>query len=404
MSCLACNATDLSLSLDLGSQPLANCLLETADSPYARFPLGLMSCTQCGHGQLVHFAPPEDLFVDYLYASGTSRSLGYYFDWFCDEVKKHFAPGSDVLEIACNDGSLLGRLDKAGFNVLGVDPAANLVDVGRREGLEILCEFWPCEQAIAQRKFDLVVCMNVVAHTPDPAGFLQGVADVLKPDGVCLVQTSQAHMLRNGEFDTIYHEHYSFFTPRSMEALAARVGLELRHIRLTDVHGTSFGFLLTKPGCSRDITRFLTEGAFAVEPELQREDLAQRISGDAAQYTAFGDAARARMEKVAAIVAKARAQGRQVYFVGAAAKAITFMHAAGICPDRVFDEAPLKVGRFIPGLGVPIEPLTALDAAGDPLIVISAWNFRQELASKARAIAGRDDLSFLVYFPEVEEF
>jgi SAM-dependent methyltransferase len=400
MRCLVCNSDDLHPVLDLGRQPLANYLLERPDDPFGSYPLGLMCCADCSHGQLSHFASPEDLFRHYLYASGTSGSLGKYFDWFCDETVRMFPAGSDILEIACNDGSLLARLQSGGFNLLGVDPASNLTVEARARGLEVIDEFWPCPDALGGRKFDLIVGMNVAAHNPDPYAFMTGVAAALKANGVCVIQTSQANMLANGEFDTIYHEHFSFFTPNSMAVLARRAGLELRAIELVDVHGVSFAFVLAKPDCRRDVSTYLTTPPYG----LRRLPLPAGNSCPVSQYEAFGKAARERMARVSEICAGHRAAGRDICFVGAAAKAITFLHAAGIKPDYVYDEAPLKIGRYIPGVGAPILPLTEVVAARDPLIVMAAWNFREELTAKVRRLTPGARPRFLVYFPQVEEY
>lgn len=406
MRCLACNDPSTRLVLDLGRQPLANHLLETPDAPFGTYPLGLECCPACGHGQLSHFASPEELFRHYLYASGTSGSLGRYFDWFADETARAFAPGSDILEIACNDGSLLARFKPHGFKLLGVDPASNLAQQSRAKGLEVIDEFWPCPQATAGRKFDLIVGMNVAAHTPDPFGFMVGVADALKDDGLCVIQTSQARMLINGEFDTIYHEHYSFYTPRSMATLAARAGLELRAVSMVDVHGTSFAFMLAKPGCRRDVSGFLASAPFCLEHGVlpQLGPMASAVTGSAEQYDGFGVAARERMARVREICQAHEAQGREICFVGAAAKAITFLHAAGLRPSHFFDEAPLKIGRYIPTAASPIRALTDIVSVRDPLVVVSAWNFRQELTAKVRALRPDTPPRFLVYFPEVEEY
>ncbi|AUN29393.1 class I SAM-dependent methyltransferase [Niveispirillum cyanobacteriorum] len=405
MRCLACDSKNIAPALDLGQQPLANHLLKHADEPFTIHPLGLVYCQECGHGQLSHFVPPEDLFVDYLYASGTSGSLGRYFDWFCDRAAAEFAASdSDVLEVACNDGSLLARLADRGFRTLGVDPAANLAEEGRKNGLEIVTAFWPCPKLIGDRKFDLIIGMNVLAHTPTPFAFLQGVEQALKDDGLCVIQTSQAKMLINGEFDTIYHEHFSFFTPHSMEVLAKRAGLEVRAVDLVDVHGTSFAFVLAKPGCTRDAARLLASGAYMVEHGQPLGPVAGTITGSVQQYKAFADAAHARMARIRDIVLAHRQEGGEVCFVGAAAKAITFMHAAGIRPDHLYDEAPLKIGRTVPGIDRVIKPLTAIIEARNPLVVISAWNFWEELSMKVKRIAGQKNMKFLVHFPEVREY
>ncbi|MDQ2764392.1 MAG: hypothetical protein M3Y22_13220, partial [Pseudomonadota bacterium] len=187
---------------------------------------------------------------------------------------------------------------------------------------------------------------------------------------------------------------------RMRGCLRARAGLELRSVSLVDVHGTSFAFVLAKPDADRDISGFLTSAPYGVPCPASADD----ATGSADQYNRFGEAADARMARVREILAVHRAAGRAICFVGAAAKAITFLHTAGIKPDHVFDEAPLKVGRYIPVIDLPIQPLADIVAIERPLIVIAAWNFRSELTAKIKRLMAENDLRFLVYFPEVEEY
>ena len=149
-----------------------------------------------------------------------------------------------MLEIASNDGSHLSCLAARGLDVMGIDPARNLNDIAAAAGHKVLTGFFP--DVRPDGRFDVVVAMNVAAHTPTPLRFLAGVADVLAPGGVAIVQTSQALMLGNGEFDTVYHEHYSFFTVASMRALAARAGLRLEQVQLVAIHGTSLLLFLRR--------------------------------------------------------------------------------------------------------------------------------------------------------------
>jgi SAM-dependent methyltransferase len=248
LRCLACDHAGLALALDLGAQTLANDYLPEASDAAIRYPLALTHCPACGHGQLSHFVSPQRLFGHYLYASGTSQTLLRYFDWFAQACRSVVPEGSRVLEIASNDGSLLQTLKAAGFDVLGIDPARNLAHAAQQRGLPTLCDFWPSDQIASDARFELVIGQNVLAHTPTPHAFLQAVQRHLSPTGLCLIQTSQAQMLDNGEFDTIYHEHHSFFTPRSMAVLAQRSGLALRAVHQVAIHGNSWLFVLSHPG------------------------------------------------------------------------------------------------------------------------------------------------------------
>jgi SAM-dependent methyltransferase len=400
--CLACGAASVVPALDLGLAPPANLLTPDRDTDVPSYPLALMACPVCGHGQLSHFMAPEALFSHYLYASGTSGTLNAYFAWFRDQIAAAYPCDRRVLEIACNDGSLLSLFAASGYRTLGVDPAHNLAAQSRAKGLEIVEAFWPCPAEVAGR-FDLIIAMNVAAHTPDPLSFMTGVREALAPGGVAFIQTSQALMLDNGEFDTIYHEHYSFYTERSFAALAHRAGLVLARTALTDIHGVSSVFMVTHPGDAPP-PGLLDHGAFALadgDPVARH----RRLLGTPEQYAAFAAQARVRMEEVRQAAEAARSEGRAVGFVGAAAKSLTFLHASGVRPDHLYDEAPLKIDRWAPGLGLQIEPLDAIAEVEAPmLVVLSAWNFAAELARKTRMRRPDRGDRFLVYFPALDRF
>ena len=403
-TCIVCGSGVTPL-LDLDVQPPANLLLANPDEAHEAFPLGFATCPSCTHGQLTHFVDPTKLFQHYLYASGTSGTLKAYFEWFADALLRARRPGARVLEIASNDGSLLGCLEARGFDAVGVDPAENLNRVAAAAGRKVVTGFFP--DAGPEGLFDIIVAMNVAAHTPDPTSFMKGVRECLAPGGIAIIQTSQALMIANGEFDTVYHEHYSFYTVASMARLAANSGLRVETSQLVSVHGVS---LLSFLRLAEDhVAPFAFDGGepFAVAwPSPVPASLSQSLSGsDAiAAYAKFADGAKTAMQAAAAVVAQHQATGRKVALVGVAAKALTFIRAAGIVPDVYLDEAPLKVGLTIPGTSRPIEPLKkASEITGDTTLLIGAWNFADELIQKIRRLSDSDTPKFVVYFPKLLE-
>ncbi len=200
-------------------------------------------------------------------------------------------------------------------------------------------------------RYDMVVAMNVLAHVPDPLAFLKGVEKVLAPGGVCVVQVSQARMLDTGEFDAIYHEHVSYFTPESMDVLAARTGLEFWFFRGTKVHGGSVVYMLRRSGDDIALpSDFLESGEF--EEPFQTSWLDR-----SAEYERFADTASIAIDEIRQLMRNNEYDRRPVAFVGAAAKAIVVMHATGAKPDLIVDEAPLKIGRWIPEVDRQILPL-----------------------------------------------
>jgi SAM-dependent methyltransferase len=403
-TCVVCDATVTPL-LDLDVQPPANLLLKDASEPYEAFPLGLSVCPACTHGQLTHFVDPARLFKHYLYASGTSGTLKAYFEWFADALAAGSHWGARVLEIASNDGSLLAALESRGFDAIGVDPAENLNRIATEAGRKVLTGFFP--EVRPEGPVDVIVAMNVAAHTPNPAAFMRGVRACLAPGGIAIIQTSQALMIANGEFDTVYHEHYSFFTVASMTRLAAACGLRVDATRLVSVHGTSSMFFIRRAEDDTVPLPFDGGAPFAVDwPEPSPPFLKPSLlSADAlAAYATFSEGAKKAMRSAAALVADHQAAGRRVALVGVAAKALTFVRAAGINPDMYIDEAALKVGLVVPGTRHKIEPLQkAAGVSSDTTFLIGAWNFAEELMRKIRALNGSAEPKFVMYFPQLVE-
>jgi 2-polyprenyl-3-methyl-5-hydroxy-6-metoxy-1,4-benzoquinol methylase len=402
--CVVCEAETRPL-LDLGVQPLANTLLCDAAQGFQSFPLGLAVCPGCTHGQLTHFLHPDSLFRNYLYASGTSGTLTAYFAWFAAALSRCVRPGARVLEIASNDGSHLSCLAGRGFDVTGIDPAHNLNQIATAAGHKVFTGFFPDTRP--DGRFDVVIAMNVVAHTPAPLRLLEGVAEALAPGGVAVIQTSQALMIGNGEFDTVYHEHYSFFTVASMRALAARAGLRLERVQLVSIHGVSLLFFLRRADETGPALPFAGEATFAARwPDPEPAYLSPEFGGalaDAA-YADFAAKARCSMTAVAARIVGHKALGKQIALVGVAAKALTFIRAAGIAPDLYLDEAPLKVGRLVPGASTPIEPLSSIPSlTRDTVFLIGAWNFAEELIGKIESFKRGFGSTFLIHFPQLRE-
>lgn len=404
-NCLVCGG-DTTVCLDLGQQPLANALLTSSNEPYDAYPLGLATCPACSHGQLTHFVPPEHLFKNYLYASGTGGALNPFFTWFSAALANALPKRSRVLEIACNDGSLLDRLRDDGFDVCGVDPAANLTSVATSKGHDVRTGFFPDTRP--EGLFDAIVAMNVCAHTPNPRALMQGVKELLAPDGVAIIQTSQAFMLINGEFDTIYHEHYSFFTPASMRRLAERCGLTLEATQIFNVHGRSLVSILRHANNPRRAFSFNGGPPFAYPwPDPEPGIMARAIDNatSSAAYQAFATTARNVIGSARDRIVAHQSAGHPVALVGVAAKALTFITAAGIKPDVFLDEAALKIDRFVPGANHPIKPMTSAAALPtETLFMIGAWNFAESLAAKIRSNRPESRSRFLVCLPELREF
>ncbi len=399
--CLCCGSARLKQILDLNTQPPANLYLREARPDTPQFPLCLNRCEECWHSQLSWSVDRREIFDEYAYVSGTSKTLANFFTWFASALRDTIGANKRVLEIAANDGSLIKAMQAEGLSCVGVDPAKNIVDEARTNGLPIELGYWPQAANQIDGKFDAIIGMNVLAHVDTPLEFLQGCKQKLAPDGIVLIQPSQARMFENGEFDTIYHEHISFFNSRSIGTLAARAGLKLVGTALVKVHGDSPVYFLMH--ADENVTPSFAafqRGEFGINEDLIGYEHKVGLF-DEAIYEKFALSAHGVIDGVKKVVDEHKAQGFNVAFVGAAAKAITVLNAAKISPDHLLDEAPLKIGLFAPGCNTLVEPLTAAANWNQPtLFILSAWNFRVELSSKLAKIGVPAGSKFYAYFPQ----
>ena len=271
-----------------------------------------------------------------------------------------------------------------------IDPAENLIEQARATGARVICDYWNVESATKSGgPFDVVLAQNVFAHVKDPLGFLQALATVVHPGSKVFLQTSQADMISRGEFDTVYHEHISFFSARSMRTIAARAGFALEDIFITPIHGGSYVFVLSLDGPRDSIT------------QREKDEEAQGRY-DVDTHTRFADNARKTVHELKHIIDGHRAAGTRVVGFGAAAKGNTVLNFGGISLDYIVDDNPLKQGLYTPGMNILIAPLSRLAAEeGEVVIVPLAWNFFDEIYSKVKAVRPDRADTFITYFPSI---
>lgn len=392
-ACLCCTAENPLMILNLGAQPLANSYHAKGEE-LPSFPLALCVCPQCFHGQQAVAVDPDLMFRQYAYVSGTSTTLREYFDWFARDVQERYAAqfgeGPTIMDIACNDGSQLASFAKIGWQTYGVDPAENLLERSRATGAQVVCDYWTLKSAQSfGRKFDILIAQNVFAHTADPFGFLETAKAVMHKKSKLLIQTSQADMIPRGEFDTIYHEHISFFSAKSMQILAHRAGLSLEDIRITPVHGGSYVFTL---GFDSD--------EHAAEKRLSHEEREGRYTMEF--FERFANIARASVAQLKDVLSKYAADGYVVVGYGAAAKGNTMLNFGGIELEYIVDDNPLKHNLLTPGMDIPIyAPERLAEERRAVVLVPLAWNFYDEIYRKLKHYRpDRSDI-LVTYFPEV---
>ena len=390
--CLCCGSERLKLVLDLNEQPLANSFKKTAEEDEPTFPLRLNICEDCTHLQLSHAVNPDLLFKNYLYVSGTSQTLRDYFDWFAKETLTYAPGASTVLDIACNDGSQLNSFKALGLKTYGVDPAENLHPLSSANH-DVVCDYFTDKYAYhyGSKNLDIITAQNVFAHNSYPLEFLKQCKEIMHDASVLFIQTSQADMIRNNEFDTIYHEHLSFFNASSMSALAQRAGLYLIDIRKTPIHGNSYMFVFKKTA----------EDTSKVDAVLAEE----RAAGlqDMNTYLAYSDRASTIVEDLKQTIMHYRMMDYLIVGYGAAAKGNTLLNFGEVHLDYIIDDNPLKQGLYSPGMSTPVVPISTLDQYAETKVafVPLAWNFFTEIRKNIKAKRDREGDVFIRYFPTI---
>lgn len=381
--CLCCGGSNLSKVLDLNDQPLANSYLNDETESELTFPLAVNFCNDCTHIQLTHAVNPDLLFKNYLYVSGTTKTLREYFDWFVDFVESRVL-GKTVLDIACNDGTQLDSFKHRGYNTYGIDPAENLYGLSSKNH-SVVCDYFNKDNLDKfDTKFDVIVAQNVFAHNTYPKQFLEDCKEILNDDGCIFIQTSQADMVLNNQFDTIYHEHISFFSVESFCALAKRVGLNVIEVARTDIHGTSFVFVLSNSRTDKSIEYIQQEVRLTPEIMENYADTCRRITKEATDK-----------------IQELRSEGYRIVGYGAAAKGNTFLNFSKMYLDYIVDDNQLKQGLYSPGSKIKIlSPDALLNEEGLVCVVPLAWNFFNEIKQKVLD-RKKDNIVFLKYFPEV---
>jgi SAM-dependent methyltransferase len=403
--CRSCASALSQTLIDFGSMPLANAFLSAEDLSVgheARYPLHARVCGNCFLVQVDDVVDPDVLFSDYAYFSSYSQS------WL--EHAKRFAAwaidrygldaSSRVVELASNDGYLLRHFCDAGIPVLGIEPAENVAEVARSSGVPTDARFFGA--ALARElvdggvRADLIVANNVLAHVPDLGDFVEGIRILLAADGVATIEFPHLlRMLERVEFDTIYHEHYSYFSLMAAMNVLARHNLAVVDVTELPTHGGSVRIEVTHDREGVQPTATVHE-VLAAEREADLDQLSS--------YDAFAARAGETRDRVCEFLNQAQRTGRRVAGYGAAAKGNTLLNWCEATPEQVIyvaDANPYKQGRFLPGSHIPVvSPETLLADRPDDVLILP-WNLRDEITRQLDEIhsyGGR----FVIPIPELE--
>lgn len=332
-----------------------------------KYPLSVNRCVSCCHLQLNEFVDPEILYRDYAYCSGTGRTaMDYFKDFARTAVHQYFPNAKTVLDIGCNDGSQLDAFKQLGVETFGIDPAKNLYETTFGKGHCVRPGFF--EESNYERQFDIITAQNVIAHTPSPLEFLTKCASIMHNTSRLFIATSQANMVVNGECDTVYHEHVSYFNAHSMMKLAERAGLSVLDIIMHDIHGTSYVFVLGK-NCWQPHQRV----ANRIEWEFVVGMMAPPL------YRWWKANTEEKRERIRQTITDYDQQGFYTVGCGAAAKGISMLNMAGVKLDIIADNTPTKWNKVASGM--PIVPFGDIGNMTQRkiLFVILAWNVGVEI-------------------------
>jgi novobiocin biosynthesis protein NovU/D-mycarose 3-C-methyltransferase len=397
--CLACATAEVVPFLALGPQPLANAFLEPGQEslPEPFFPMNVARCPACGHVQLAELVDRSLLFSHYLYVSGTSETIPAHFRdlarTVCERVQ--LAPGDRVVEAGSNDGTLLAAFLERGARVTGVEPAANIARLAADRGVPTIVRFFDAGAA-ADIAADggparVIVGTNVFAHLADPCEFLAGARRLLAADGLLVLEVPYLlPMLDRVEFDTIYHEHVSYYALGPLVRLFDRSGLALVDAELVDVHGGSVRlFARHSGGPDRGLSALLAA-----------ERLRDLTGGEPQRM--FARRVAELPGRLGEALDRLRRTGGSVAGYGAAAKGTTLLNYCRITRwmlPWIADRAPLKHGRLVPGVHVPVVPVSRIEEERPDVLLVLAWNFAGEIIRQQAAHAARGG-RFLIPLPE----
>ena len=387
-NCLACNSNKLSQVLDLNKQPLANSFLRNSKIKEKKYELKVNGCLNCTHLQLSIAVSPEKIYRKYDYVSGTTQTYKNFmkkFYKFCIKNNKKLIY-KNILDIGCNDGSQLDIFKLNKFKTFGVDPAKNIFKISSKKH-QVICDFFT-ENVIEQlpKKFDFIISQNSFAHNPNPVRFLRNAKKLMHNSSSLIIQTSQADMCKNFEFDTIYHEHINFFNLKSMTKLLGRINLKLHNVTKDPIHGSSYIFVIKKISDQKKIKHLFKKESFL----------------NLKYYKNWGKNCKILAKKIKNEIEKISKKNTVIGY-GAAAKANTFINFTKIKFDLIIDDNKLKQNKFCPGSKIPIKSLKVLNRYKKNIYIVPlAWNFYREIKKRVIKFRKNNKDKFIICYPKLK--
>jgi 2-polyprenyl-3-methyl-5-hydroxy-6-metoxy-1,4-benzoquinol methylase len=402
--CRLCGAKVDTPFIDLGKSPLCETFLSAIEidrmEPF--YPLHALVCGKCFLVQLKEYVAADGIFTDhYPYYSSFATSWVAHAKAYCEMIAKRRKLNSKslVVELACNDGYLLQHFPPLGVtNILGIEPSGNVAEEAEKKGVPVIVDFFGLQLAkeIAAKhgQADLIAGNNVLAHVPDLNDFVGGAALLLKPEGIMTFEFPHLqNLIELNQFDTIYHEHFCYFSATAIEALAKQHKLKFVDVEELPTHGGSLRVYLAHESSREPQTQ-------AVRDLLAREE---RLGYRKLEtYTTYAERVRETKRKLLKLLIDAKEQGKTIVGYGAPGKGNTLLNYCGIGPDFIdytVDRNPHKHGRFTPGTHIPVLPVETIDQTKPDLIMILPWNLQKEIMAQM-AHVGAWGAKFIIPIPE----
>jgi len=385
-SCLACNSKKLSTVLNLNKQPLANSFLKSKSKKEKKYELKVNACLKCNHLQLSIAVSPDIIYKNYDYVSGTTKTYKKYMKKFYNFCIKNLNKkvNKNILDIGCNDGSQLDVFKKNKFKTFGVDPAKNIHKISSKKH-KVFCDFFNSRTVEKlNQKFDLIIMQNSFAHNPNPFELLKNIKKLMHEESTLVIQTSQADMCKNNEFDTVYHEHINFFNINSMNELTKRANLELCDVEKNPIHGSSYLFVIKKYSKRKKIKKYLYQERYL----------------DIQYYRKWGNNCSSIVKNIKTKL-KRISKNEYILGYGAAAKANTFLNYSNIKLKYIIDDNKFKQNKFCPGSKILIKSIDFLKKIKKDIYIMPlAWNFYFEIKEKVKKVRPNYKDKFIICFPK----
>lgn len=402
--CRFCGSKLEHIFVDLGVSPLVQSFLSSDKlnqmEPF--YPLQVFVCGKCFLVQLQEFVAPENIFSDYLYFASYSDTWLAHAKRYTDEMVRRFpiSEKSLVIEIASNDGYLLQYFAEKNIPVLGIEPAANVAQVAAKKGISSITKFFSRETAkelvAAGKRADLLLGNNVLAHVPDVNDFVEGMKILLKPQGVITMEFPHLmQLMEQNQFDTIYHEHFSYFSFLTVQKIFAAHGLTLFDVEELPTHGGSLRIFARH---AEDSTKPVGQ---AVTDLCAREEA--RGYARLETYSRFAEQVKETKRKLLEFLIKAKRNGKRIAAYGAAAKGNTLLNYCAIRTDFLdytVDRSPYKQGMFLPGTRIPVYSPDQIRRTQPDYLLILPWNLKDEIIQQNAYIRDWGG-QFVVPIPEV---